>query len=250
MPRSSSSSRPSRPWCCGSARVRTVANETGKNAPGLHFKMAAHRERGDVEKRVLDLDLPVQTHPLGRPAEPRGRRLRALPDHRSAAVLSRPSATIPLANQRLTSFINSSMRNVLASASRDAIVRTERGGSDEPHPGGREPAGAEPRHRDHRRAPDPRRSAGREQPGGLSAHADRACSARRRICAPTASSRRRPSGPGPSATRPSSSPRPTARPSSCAARATPTRTASSPRLSGRIRTSSPSTARCRPMRPA
>jgi membrane protease subunit HflC len=36
--------------------------------------------------------------------------------------------TIPLANQRLSSFTNSAMRNVLASASRDAIVRTDRGG--------------------------------------------------------------------------------------------------------------------------
>jgi membrane protease subunit HflC len=33
---------------------------------------------------------------------------------------------IPLANQRLQSITNSAMRNVLASASRDAIVRTER----------------------------------------------------------------------------------------------------------------------------
>jgi modulator of FtsH protease HflC len=36
------------------------------------------------------------------------------------------AGTITLANQRLASFTNSAMRNVLASASRDAIVRTDR----------------------------------------------------------------------------------------------------------------------------
>ena len=42
-------------------RVRTVANETGKNAPGLYFKWPFIENVVTLEKRVLDLDLPVQT---------------------------------------------------------------------------------------------------------------------------------------------------------------------------------------------
>ena len=198
-------SRPSRRWCCSSAA--SARSRTRPASPGLYFKMAVHRERGDAREARPRSRPAGPDHPLGRPAEPRGRRLRALPDLEPAAVLSRPSAAIPVANQRLGSFVNSSMRNVLANASRDAIVRTERGAPDEPHPGGREPAGAEPRRRDHRPAADPRRPAGGEQPGGVPAHADRAPArgrgpARQR---PAAGGRR--SGPGPSARRPSSSPR-------------------------------------------
>ena len=79
------------------------------------------------DKRVLDLDLPVQTLLS---ADRQNLEVDAFTRYRIVDPLRFFQAVggIPLANQRLTSFTNSSMRNVLASASRDAIVRTERGG--------------------------------------------------------------------------------------------------------------------------
>ena len=225
-------------------RVRSVISE-----PGLYFKVPFIENVVTIEKRVLDLDLPVQTILS---ADRQNLEVDAFARYRIPDPLrsTSRSTTSRRANQRLSSFVNSSMRNVLASASRDAIVRTERARADEPHPGRREPAGAEPRHRDHRPAAHAGRPAGGEQPGGVPAHADRAPA---RGGGPA---RQRPAAgadhPGPrrARSRPSSSPRPTAAPRSCAARATPRRTASSPRPSGGTRTSSPSTAPCRPTRPA
>ena len=78
------------------------------------------------DKRVLDLDLPVQTLLS---ADRQNLEVDAFTRYRIVDPLKFYQAVggIPLANQRLTSFTNSAMRNVLASASRDAIVRTERG---------------------------------------------------------------------------------------------------------------------------
>jgi len=101
-------------------RVRDVIT-----APGLHFKIPFIENVVLIEKRVLDLDLPVQTilstdrQNLDIDAFARYRIKDSLRFYQSVN-------NIALANQRLSSFVNSSMRNVLASASRDAIVRTER----------------------------------------------------------------------------------------------------------------------------
>jgi membrane protease subunit HflC len=101
-------------------RVRSVIA-----SPGLYFKLPFVENVVILEKRVLDLDLPVQTllsadrQNLEVDAFARFRITDPLRFYQSVNNLT-------LANQRMTSFVNSSMRNVLASASRDAIVRTER----------------------------------------------------------------------------------------------------------------------------
>jgi membrane protease subunit HflC len=77
------------------------------------------------DKRVLDLDLPVQTLLS---ADRQNLEVDAFTRYRIVDPLRfyQAANNIALANQRLSSFTNSAMRNVLASASRDAIVRTER----------------------------------------------------------------------------------------------------------------------------
>ncbi len=103
-------------------RVRAVIT-----APGLHFKYPFIENIVYLEKRVLDLDLPVQTVLS---ADRQNLEVDAFTRYRISDPLRFFQAVnnIALANQRLQSFVNSSMRNVLASASRDAIVRTDRGG--------------------------------------------------------------------------------------------------------------------------
>jgi membrane protease subunit HflC len=97
-----------------------------KDDPGLHFKLPLVDTVTYFDKRVLDLDLPVQTLLS---ADRQNLEVDAFTRYRIVDPLKFYQAVggIPLANQRLTSFTNSAMRNVLASASRDAIVRTERG---------------------------------------------------------------------------------------------------------------------------
>ncbi len=101
-------------------RVRAVITE-----PGLHFKYPFIENVVYLEKRVLDLDLPVQTVLS---ADRQNLEVDAFTRYRISDPLRFYQAVgnIALANQRLQSFTNSAMRNVLASASRDAIVRTER----------------------------------------------------------------------------------------------------------------------------
>jgi membrane protease subunit HflC len=103
-------------------RVRAVIQE-----PGLHFKYPFIENVVYLEKRVLDLDLPVQTVLS---ADRQNLEVDAFTRYRISDPLRFYQAVnnIALANQRLQSFVNSQMRNVLASASRDAIVRTDRGG--------------------------------------------------------------------------------------------------------------------------
>jgi modulator of FtsH protease HflC len=107
-------------------RVRDVANETGKNEPGLYLKWPFIENVVYLEKRVLDLDLPVQTILS---ADRQNLEVDAFARYRISNPLQffQTVGAVPVANQRLGSFVNSSMRNVLANASRDAIVRTERG---------------------------------------------------------------------------------------------------------------------------
>lgn len=106
-------------------RVRTVINQQGTNQPGLHFKIPLAENVVIIEKRVLDLDLPVQTILS---ADRQNLEVDAFTRYRINDPLRfyQSVGNVGLANQRLSSFVNSSLRNVLASASRDAIVRTER----------------------------------------------------------------------------------------------------------------------------
>ncbi len=101
-------------------RVRDVISE-----PGLHFKWPFIENVVLIEKRVLDLDLPVQTVLS---ADRQNLEVDAFVRYRITQPLQFFQAvnTIPVANQRLSSFLNASMRNVLASASRDDIVRNQR----------------------------------------------------------------------------------------------------------------------------
>lgn len=106
-------------------RVRAVLNATGEVKPGLYFKIPFVETVILFDKRVLDLDLPVQTlltadrQNLEVDAFARYRILDPLKFYQSANNVFR-------ANTLLASFTNSALRNVLARSTRDAIVRTER----------------------------------------------------------------------------------------------------------------------------
>jgi membrane protease subunit HflC len=93
--------------------------------PGLHFKLPLIDNVTYFDKRVLDLDLPVQTVLS---ADRQNLEVDVFTRYRITDPLRffQAANNISLANQRLASFTNSAMRNVLASASRDAIVRTDR----------------------------------------------------------------------------------------------------------------------------
>ncbi|MGO4386881.1 protease modulator HflC [Microvirga sp. 2YAF29] len=105
--------------------LRFGAVQSAISEPGLKFKLPLVDNVTYFEKRVLDLDLPVQTLLS---ADRQNLEVDAFTRYRIVDPLRFYQAvgSIPLANQRLSSFTNSAMRNVLASASRDAIVRTER----------------------------------------------------------------------------------------------------------------------------
>jgi membrane protease subunit HflC len=107
-------------------RVRAVLNSTAEDRPGLYFKIPFAETVVTFDKRVLDLELPVQTiltadrQNLEVDAFARYRILDPLRFYQSVG-------NIGLANQRLQSFTNSALRNVLARSTRDAIVKSERG---------------------------------------------------------------------------------------------------------------------------
>lgn len=105
--------------------LRFGAVQSAISEPGLKFKVPLIDNVIDFEKRVLDLDLPVQTVLS---ADRQNLEVDAFTRYRISDPLRFYQAvgTIALANQRLQSFTNSAMRNVLANASRDAIVRTDR----------------------------------------------------------------------------------------------------------------------------
>ena len=107
--------------------LRFGAVQSAIDQPGLKFKLPLVDNVTYFDKRVLDLDLPVQTVLS---ADRQNLEVDAFTRYRIIDPLKFYQAVgnIPLANQRMSSFTNSVMRNVLASASRDAIVRTERGG--------------------------------------------------------------------------------------------------------------------------
>ncbi|WP_264049380.1 protease modulator HflC [Methylobacterium flocculans] len=105
--------------------VRAVLNQTGTDKPGLYFKLPFLENVVLFDKRVLDLDLPVQTllttdrQNLEVDAFARYRITDPLRFYQSANNVAR-------ANTLLASFTNSALRNLLARSTRDAIVRTER----------------------------------------------------------------------------------------------------------------------------
>ena len=95
------------------------------NTPGLKFKVPLMENVVYLENRVLDLDLPVQAILS---TDRQNLEVDAFARYRISDPLRFYQAVnnIQLANTRLISFTNSSLRNVLASATRDAIVRTDR----------------------------------------------------------------------------------------------------------------------------
>jgi membrane protease subunit HflC len=105
--------------------LRFGAVQSAISEPGLKFKLPLVDAVTYFEKRVLDLDLPVQTVLS---ADRQNLEVDAFTRYRIVDPLKFYQAvgTIDFARQRLQSFTNSIMRNVLANASRDAIVRTER----------------------------------------------------------------------------------------------------------------------------
>ncbi|MGF3026872.1 protease modulator HflC [Methylobacterium aquaticum] len=105
--------------------VRTVLNQAGTEKPGLYFKVPFVESVVLFEKRLLDLDLPVQTVLS---ADRQNLEVDAFARYKISDPLRfyQSVNNIQVANQRLGSFTNAAMRNVLASASRDAIVRTQR----------------------------------------------------------------------------------------------------------------------------
>ncbi len=137
--------------------MRTVLNQAGTTS-GPVLQTAVLRERDAVRKRLLDLDLPVQTVLS---ADRQNLEVDAFARYKISDPLRfyQSVNNVQVANQRLGSFTNAAMRNVLASASRDAIVRTQREALMNRIQEECEPAGQESRHRDHRPAPDPRRPA-------------------------------------------------------------------------------------------
>ncbi|GJE43306.1 protease modulator HflC [Methylobacterium soli] len=106
-------------------RVRAVLNQTGEDRPGLYFKIPFVENVILFDKRVLDLDLPVQALLT---ADRQNLEVDAFARYRIIDPLRFYQAVgnIGLANQRLSSFTNSSLRNVLARSTRDAIVKTDR----------------------------------------------------------------------------------------------------------------------------
>jgi membrane protease subunit HflC len=107
--------------------LRFGAVQSEIREPGLKFKLPLIDNVTYFDKRVLDLDLPVQTVLS---ADRQNLEVDAFTRYRIIDPLKFYQAVnnIALANQRLSSFTNSVMRNVLANASRDAIVRTDRAG--------------------------------------------------------------------------------------------------------------------------
>lgn len=93
--------------------------------PGLHFKAPFIDSVIYFDKWVLDVDLPVQNLLS---SDRQNLEVDAFLRYRITDPLKffQVAKTKEGANDRLTSFVNASLRNVLASATRDAIVRTDR----------------------------------------------------------------------------------------------------------------------------
>jgi membrane protease subunit HflC len=105
--------------------LRLGAVRASLKDPGLYLKVPFIENVIYFDKRVLDLDLPIQTILS---SDRQNLEVDAFARYRITDSLRFFQAVnnIPNANQRLSSITNSSMRNVLARASRDAIVRADR----------------------------------------------------------------------------------------------------------------------------
>jgi membrane protease subunit HflC len=215
--------------------------------PGLNFKVPFIDTIISIDKRILDLENPAQEiiasdqKRLVVDAFARYRINNALRFYQSVG-------SIQAANIQLATLLNAALRRVLGEVTFSSLVRDNR-------------AALMIRIRDQLdretdvygisvvdvriAAPICRTRTARRSISGCRP----SVSARRRSSAPRARSGRRKSARAPTAREPSSSPRPTSAPSNCAARATANATASSPKPMATMPSSSPSIARCRPMKP-
>lgn len=93
--------------------------------PGLYVKVPFVENVVTVDKRILDLDLPVQAVLS---ADRQNLEVDAFLRYRVKDPLKflQTVSSVAGANQRLSSFTNSAMRNVLANATFPAIIRTDR----------------------------------------------------------------------------------------------------------------------------
>lgn len=94
--------------------------------PGLYFKLPVVDNVVTLDKRTLDLDLPVQSVLT---TDRQNLDVDAFARYRITQPLRffQTVRTVPNANTRLTSFVNSSMRNVIAGTTMSALIRTDRG---------------------------------------------------------------------------------------------------------------------------
>jgi modulator of FtsH protease HflC len=101
--------------------VRNVISQ-----PGLYFKVPLVDTVHYIDKRVLDLDTPVQTVLS---TDRQNLEVDAFARYRITDPLRFYQAVnnVQNANARLTSFLNSALRNVLAGATTTDIIRTRRG---------------------------------------------------------------------------------------------------------------------------
>lgn len=93
--------------------------------PGLYFKVPFIENVVTVDKRTLDLDLPVQTVLS---TDRQNLDVDAFARYRITQPLRffQTVRTVPNANSRLASFVNASMRNVIAGATLSQLIRTDR----------------------------------------------------------------------------------------------------------------------------
>ena len=151
--------------------------------PGLNFKAPFIDTVISIDKRILDLENPSQEviasdqKRLVVDAFARYRIKNALRFYQSIG-------SIQAANIQLTTLLNAALRRVLGEVTFITVVRDEREAPDDADPRPARQGGRSVRHPGGRRAYSPRRSAGAEQPGGLSAHADRTAARGRRVPRP------------------------------------------------------------------
>jgi modulator of FtsH protease HflC len=93
--------------------------------PGLYFKAPFIDNVVALDKRTLDLDLPVQTVLS---VDRQNLDVDGFARYRITQPLRffQTVRTVPNANTRLVSFVNSSMRNVIAGQTLSALIRTDR----------------------------------------------------------------------------------------------------------------------------
>ena len=245
LPASSSSARPSRRWCCASARSCARSTE-----PGLYYKLPLIDNVVYFDKRILDLDSPPleiiasDQKRLVVDAFGRYKIINPLLFYQSVGSIE-VADSAALGPSQLGRPRGARRRHLHPARPR----RARR--PDVAHHRRVDREAREPRHRGGGREDPAGRPAGGQQPGDLPADADRASAGSDARSAPRASSRRAASAPRPTAPRPSSSPR---RRSSRSRPAVDGEAEQQPHLSPRpstpIRTSSPSTGRCRPIRRA